>query len=90
MVPSISPYITALGYLMAKRAVGADPCVCPETSIIILFLRGRETSQGLCPQVSGLSAQPLRLIKNICDRRIEGNLRSSNPESMAPSISPYI
>ena len=25
-----------------------------------------------------------------CDRRIEGNLRSSNPESMAPSISPYI
>ena len=30
MVPSISPYITAPGYLMAKRVVGADPCVCPE------------------------------------------------------------
>ena len=25
-----------------------------------------------------------------CDRRIEGNIRSSNPESMLPSISPYI
>ena len=25
-----------------------------------------------------------------CDRRIEGNIRSSNPESMVPSISPYI
>ena len=35
MVPSISPYITAPGYLMAKMVVGADPCVCPETSIII-------------------------------------------------------
>ena len=30
MVPSISPYIIAPGYLMAKRVVGADPCVCPE------------------------------------------------------------
>ena len=55
MAPSISPYITASGKLMAKMVVGADPCVCPETSIIILFLRGRETSQGLCPQVSGFT-----------------------------------
>ena len=30
---------------MVMRAVGADPCVCPETSIIILFMRGLPTSQ---------------------------------------------
>ena len=37
-----------------------------------------------------IAAPPLREISNICDRRIEGNIRSSSPESMVPSISPYI
>ena len=37
-----------------------------------------------------IAAQTLRQINNIRDRRIEGNIRTSNPESMLPSISPYI
>ena len=37
-----------------------------------------------------ITAQTLRQINNIRDRRIEGNIRTSNPESMLPSISPYI
>ncbi|MEA4930502.1 MAG: hypothetical protein VB026_02895, partial [Anaerolineaceae bacterium] len=75
MLPSISPYIaTPLMHV---------PCGGVRNP--------RKMTQGQAEADSALHHHSAVAVNQyFCDRRIEGNIRSSNPESMLPSISPYI